>query len=270
MGDTFSEYIGATRLIFGDGAVTPVLIYQVDAINTVEDWVVAHAVDPVTGSEWRHVYSGPGPYTAKVSSCCRTGVEFNNPGRSYEVSTLIDLGLANSSPVSSVPPIVACPQGPCIFPLPAADVDADLLTFRLSAPLETGSAGFSQPGQGTADARSVGSGGVIAWDSTSFPQGLYSTSITLEESRAGVVVGSVMLDFLINTAAFLGVAPEFDVPPTPENAEVIDIPGGTTLTRTIQCSDGDVGELVTIGDLAYRPGPPCRRGTPSGTRLSPC
>lgn len=120
VGDTFLEYIGATKFFFGDGSSTPTLTYQVDAINTVEDWVIAHAIDPTTGGEWRHTYAGSGPYTASIGSCCRTAVELNNPNKPYVVSTIVDLSVSNSSPVSSVTPIVPCPQGPCILPLPAS------------------------------------------------------------------------------------------------------------------------------------------------------
>lgn len=254
VGDTFDEYIGATRLFFGDGGSTPVLIYKVDAINTVEDWVVAHAINPATGGEWRHTFAGSGPYTARIDSCCRTGVEINNPGRSYEVSTVVDLSLANSSPVSAVPPIVPCPVGPCIFPLPGADSDGDILSFRLSTSAEAGDAGFQQPGAGSPTALTIGSTGILTWDSTEDTIGLYSTSVTLNETRGATQIGKVMLDFLINTDEFLGVAPQFDVPPTPENAETIEVIGGTQVALTIQCSDADPGELVTLGHLGLPPG----------------
>jgi hypothetical protein len=252
VGDTFSEIIGATRLFFGDGAQTPTLIYRVDAINTVEDWVIGHAINPTTGSEWRHTFAGTGPYTARIDSCCRTGVELNNPGRSYEVSTIVDLSIANASPVSAIAPIVACPQGACIFQIPAADTDADTLGFRLSTATEAGDTAFQHPGQGSADPLTISSLGLVTWDSTNFNVGLYSNSVTLEESRppAGTH-GKVMLDYLINTAEFLGNAPVIDVPPTPENAENIDVNAvlGETLSVTVQCSDPDAGDIVTLGHL---------------------
>ncbi|MDE0886286.1 MAG: hypothetical protein OSB70_12220 [Myxococcota bacterium] len=254
VGDQFLEHIGLTRLSFGDGPQTPTLTYRVDAINTVEDWVVAHAIDPATGAEWRHTYAGTGPFIAKIASCCRTAVELNNPNRDYEISTIVDLSLANSSPVGSVPPIAPCPIGPCVFPVSAADAESDVLSYRLSKPEEAGNPAFVQPGSGTADALTIGSTGVLAWDSTEFQQGLYSTSITIEESNGGLTFGKIMLDFLINTAEFLGTAPRFDVPPTPENAEIFDIAGGSTITATIQCSDADAGELVTLGHLGLPPG----------------
>jgi hypothetical protein len=258
VGDTFSEYVGATRLYYGDGASTLTLTYRVDAINTVEDWVVAHAINPATGAEWRHTYVGAGPFTAEISSCCRTAVEINNPNRSYKVSTIVDLSVPNSSPVSSVTPIVPCPQGACILPLPAVDVDADALNFRLSTAAEASGFGFTQPGQGTADPLNIGGAGVLAWDSTNFAKGLYSTSVTLEESRGGPL-GKVMLDFLINTDTFLGTAPHFVVPPTPTNAQVFNLTGGTLFGTTIQCADADAGDLVTLGHL----------GLPAGATMNP-
>ncbi len=259
VGDTFLETIGGTSLAFGDGASTSTLLYEVDAINTVEDWVVAHAIDPSTGTHWRHAYLTAGVYTAKIDSCCRTGEEINNPNLGYEVSTVVDLTIPNESPVSGITPIVACPSGPCLFQVPAVDFDLDQLSFRLSAPFEAGDAGFSQPGQDTDSPLSISPAGLVSWDSSEQPIGLYSTSITLTENRGGGEVGKVMLDFLINTDRFLGVAPEFDVPPTPENGEVIDLPGGVEFTTTLQCSDGDAGDNVTIGHL----------GLPVGAKLTP-
>jgi len=198
VGDTFSETIGGTSLIFGDGAQTGRMIYKVDAINIVEDWVFAHAINPATGTDWRHIYSGTGPYLVKIDSCCRTGVEVNNPHGRYEVSTIVDLNFPNKSPVSTVPPIIPCPRddGPCIFVLPAADgvyfpalppqqTIPDTLGFRLSAPIEAGALNFRQPGFGTANPLLVSPTGTVTWDPTNFPVGLYSTSITLEEGRTG-------------------------------------------------------------------------------------
>lgn len=111
---------GATA---GGGTSTGTLTYKIDAMNVVEDWVFAHAVDPVSGNDWKHVYTTPGPFTARIDSCCRTYVEVNNSSRSNEISTIVDLHIANKSPVSTVLPIVPCPRddGPCIFVIPAAD-----------------------------------------------------------------------------------------------------------------------------------------------------
>ena len=275
VGDMFLETIGITSLNFGDGSSTGTLVYKVDAINIVEDWVFAHAIDPSTGNPWRHTYTGTGPYTAKIDSCCRTFVEVNNPSGSYEVSTIVDLNFPNKSPVSTVPPIVPCPrdEGSCIFVLPAADgiyspamppqqTIPDMLNFRLSSAIEAGDAAFRQPGTGTPNFLNVNPTGTVTWDPTTFPIGLYSTSITLEENRTGIIPdphGKVMLDFLINTGEFLGVAPEYDVPPTPENGEVIDVPGGFEFSFTVQCSDADAGDLVTLGHL----------GLPIGATMEP-
>ncbi len=248
VGDVFQENIGATRLYFGDGGSTGTLLFKVDAINTVSDWVIAHAINPATGNEWIHRYPGPGPYTAKIDSCCRTSVEHNNPGRSYEVSTIVDTSPANSSPRSAVTPIVACPRGPCIFQLPLVDIDQDSLSTRLSTAVEAGDFGFVHPGSGTANPLTVSPGGLVTWDSSSFPIGLYSTSITIEEARAGTTHGKVMLDFLIDTDESLGFAPYFNVPPTPASGSAFTV-NGTTLTFTVQCSDPDAGDIVTLDTL---------------------
>ncbi len=258
VGDVFSESIGGTSLLFGDGASTFTLLFKVDAINTVSDWVIAHAINPATGNEWIHRYPGPGPYTAKIDTCCRTSVEHNNPNLSYEVSTIVDISPLNSSPRSAVTPIVACPRGPCIFQLPLVDIDQDTLTTRLSTAVEAGDPGFSHPGAGTANPLTVNSSGLVTWDSTSFPVGLYSTSITIEESRGGSVHGKVMLDFLINTDESLGNAPFFNVPPTPVSGTAFTV-NGTTLSFTVQCSDPDAGDIVTIDTL----------GLPDGATMTP-
>ncbi len=265
VGDTFLEYIGLTRLFFGDGSDTGVLTYKVVAVNIADNWVFARALDPITGADTiKHTYSSAGVYEASIDSCCRTFIEINNPASDYRVSTTVNLTISNRSPVSTIQPIVSCPLGPCSFTIPAADADGDALSFRLSTSSESG-IGTHPPGA------SITPAGLYSADFTGATPGLYSTSVVIEESRGGQVIGHVMVDFLINAQPItVNNPPVFDVPPTPPSGTAYVINVGDTLTIPLQCSDPDAGDTVTIGHLGLPPGavlvPPVPSGNPaSGT-----
>lgn len=267
VGDTFTEFIGATELFFGDGSTTGILTYKVDAIDITNNWVFAHAIDPTTGADTiKHTYASAGVYEAKIDSCCRNLIEINNPGGNYKVSTTVDLTTNNASPVSTIQPIVPCPLGPCSFAIPAADPDNDGLSFRLSTLAESG-IGIHPPGA-SIDPNT----GMYSADFTGATPGLYSTSVYIEESRGGQVIGHVMVDFLINASAVsvTNNPPVFDVPPTPPSGTNYVINVGDALNISLQCSDPDAGDTVTIGHLGLPAGatlvPPVPNGNPaSGT-----
>jgi len=238
------------------------LSYRVDSIDADDDWLFAHAIDPLHPTEdIVHTYSSTGPFTAEINSCCRTSDEINNPDGGYRVSTEVDLSITNSSPVSTLEPIVNCAAGGlCTFVVPAVDAQADSIDFRLSTSSEAdGFGSFAQPGEGTSNPLGISPEGLVSWDTTGFTLGLYSTSVRIEESRFGNIIGFGMVDFLIDLIQIVGDPPVFDVPPSPESGTVFNINPGDTVTFTIQCSDPNKEDTVTISHL----------GLPNGATLTP-
>lgn len=269
IGDTFAENIGGSSLCFGDGNCTGTLVFEVTAYDIPQNWILG----TVTTT---HTYAAPGSYTAGIEDCCRISgcqapnAHMNNPDGNYSVSTLVDVGSGNSSPVSSLPPIVVCPTNrTCTFPVPVSDNENDPITFRLSSSAEAGGAGgFTQPGSPncpnplTIDAVS----GIATWDSTGCTLGdstctftdpitLYSAQITIEDPTS-----SVALDFLIqlDDCAPSNNDPVFDGA-TPTCGSTIPVGPGNTVSFDVNVSDADVGDTITLN----------QSGVPASATLSP-
>jgi len=266
VGDVFIENRGVplpgTELFFGDGTFfgnslnTGALLYRVDTINTVDDYLVAHAIDRLAVDEKiRHTYPSPGPFTAEINDRSRNFVEQNNANRAYRISTTVDLSPPNDSPIVTFTPVVVCPLGPCTFAILVSEPNGDTLDFRLSSASEASDPSidpvpFTQPGQaGNANdcdfPLAVSSTGTVTWDTTGCDVGLYSTSITIEEKSGGVPFGKVMIDFLIDIDA-----PTLSVTPPPSNGVTYNMIIGVTLELLVQCLDPNAGDTVTIGSSA--------------------
>lgn len=270
-GDVFYEYGGGTQLSTGDvgviGSPLGPLLYVVTSIDPINEWLFASALDPASlpaiDTAIDYTYGAPGDYTAAIGSCCRisalSGVNahINNPDGGYRVETLVNVGTGNSSPVSTLPPIILCPQsGLCSFTVPGSDPNGDPLNFRLSTSAEASgsSFGFTQPGPpfATNDA-SISSTGLYTWDTTGAtlaPPGtntLYSTQVTIEDlNGAGNVKSKVAVDFLIQLVPVVGVPPVFDSPPTPACGSTLTVNAGNMLNFTVLASDSDPGQTVTL------------------------
>jgi hypothetical protein len=98
-----------------------------------------------------HTYSGNGPFTATMGSCCRlqpSAGHVNNSELFYSVHTLVDFVHASSSPRVSVAPIVFCPtSGVCSFAFAGTGADpGNHLRWRFATPSEAGDPAFVQPG----------------------------------------------------------------------------------------------------------------------------
>lgn len=209
LGDVITEHVGGTGLNFGDGASTGTLQFKVTAFSATDNLINAVALDPATLQEGvLHTYAAStdngDPWLAEVDSCCRTSVEQNNPGGNYTVQTLVETESGNSSPVSSLVPIVGCPvNAPCSFLVPANDSSTNaVLSWRLATPAEAGF-GFSQPGSGSPSPLGIDPNtGQVTWDTSllSVVVGqLYSTQVIIEERDADTndLITRVAVDFLI-------------------------------------------------------------------------
>jgi cysteine-rich repeat protein len=276
-GDVIREDIGDTQLIFGDssspaGSPGGPLYYLVTSIDPTNNWLFGEALDaaslPAIDTTIRHTYAAAGTYTARIDSCCRISpsvppnAHINNPDLDYKVETIVRAGAgSNSSPVSTMPPIVICPQNAlCTFVVPASDPDGDPITFRLSTPLEADTNTFRQPGPPAApNAASIDpTTGIYSWDTTGATLGpvalntLYSTQVTIEERDGlGNVKGKVAVDF------FIQLVPQVNTPPTfsqPACGTTMTTQAGVPFSVNVQASDADAGDTVTLNVAGLPPG----------------
>lgn len=282
-GDVIREDIGDTRLFPGDLS-TPKgspggngLYYLVTSVDPVSNWVFGLALDaaslPAIDTSITHTYAAPGNYTARVDSCCRISpavapnAHINNPDLDYRVETVVAVGMANSSPLTSLPPIVICPQNAvCSFLVPATDPDpGDTLTFRLSTAPEADTGAFTQPGPPDApNSASIDPlTGVYTWNTSGATLGpvalntLYSTQVTIEErDGSNVLKGKVAVDFFIQLVPDVNDPPDFSSPVC--NTTTV-APSGAALTFSVAASDPDAGDVVTLNVA----------GLPAGATMTP-
>ncbi len=295
--DVFLELIGSTRFDFGDGSTTVgspgnrPLMYKVTSADPTNNWLFGEALDPFSlpavDTTIQHTYSSAGTRTAKIdasariSPCTAPNAHMNNPDGNYRVQAVVDVGTGNSSPVSSLPPIVLCPQnGICTFSIPASDNEGNALNFRLATSAESGLT--TQPGSPQCpNALTVSPTGVVTWNTTGCrlagnplpqpPNGgcnnsalntLYSTQIVIEEVGRGT---RVALDFfiqLVNPCLLPNAMPNFMQPPTPCGATLSGGPG-TPLSFPVQASDPDVGNTVTLNGVGFPTGATMTPGLPT-------
>ena len=284
VGDVIVESLGGTVFDPGQGSTisSPLgaLLYVVTAVDPVNDWLFGTALDPTSlpavDTTIAKTYTSPGTRTAFIQDCCRVSNEsggnqhINNPDGNYRIETRVTAGGTNRPPVSTMPPIVLCPRnGICTFQVPGSDPDGDTLNFRFSTASEASgsSGGFDQPGPPDApNASSVSSSGVFTWNTTGASLGgpgvtYYSAQITIEDltGPGGTVKTRVAVDFLIQLVEQAGTPPVFDHPPTPQCGSTINVNPGDPVSFTVQASDVDFGQNVTLNAV----------GVPSGATFTP-
>lgn len=282
VGDVIVESLGGTQFNPGSGSLisSPLgaLLYVVTAVDPVNDWLYATALDPgslpAIDTTIAKTYSDTTPRIAFIQDCCRVsndpgGIQhINNPDGNYRIETRVTPGSGNRPPVSTMPPVVLCPRNAlCSFQVPATDPDGDPITYRLSTSTEASgsSTGFIQPGPPQApNAAAISSSGLYTWNSTGATVGTgttyYSTQVTIEDrDGSNNVKSKIAVDFLIQLVNQAGVAPVFDHPPTPQCGSTITVNPGATVSFTAQASDVDFGQTVTLNAV----------GMPSGATLTP-
>ena len=175
---------------FGDGRSQSVRV-TVTSMDVPNDYFVG-------STTIRHTYSSAGNYTASIDGCCRLSTLENNSDDWYYTESTVNVGAvpANSSPVSSLPPIVTIADDQiATFQIPGIDPDGDTLTYRLAQGSEgIGSffGSFVEPAGLT-----ISSTGLITWDirnsvRNTDPGDLWNTYVVLEDGQS-----KTPLDFLI-------------------------------------------------------------------------
>jgi hypothetical protein len=250
------------RLCFGDSQCTGNLYLTVTAVDPVNNWMSGVMGVSPGQTTIPHTYAAAGSYLAFSEQCCRIGVSFpnahiNNPDEMFRVEARVPVGGADSSPVSALPPIVFCQYNAvCAFQVPGTDPNGDQLFFRLATAAEAGGT-FNQP-----PGAMVSSTGLYTWNTTGVTLGpagyntLYSTQVVIEERNlAGMVIGKVAVDFLIQLVTGpVGTPPRFDHPPTPPCGTTFTVNAGANLSFTVQASDADTGDVVTLNVAGLPPG----------------
>jgi PKD repeat protein len=197
-----------------------------------------------------HTYAGDGPYTAAISSCCRI-TNLSNPNEDYIIRTPVRFNVANSSPVSGLPPIVNAPVNTpnFTFQVPAVDAEGDQLTFRLAAQSESG---IRNPISGL----TVSSTGLVSWNTVGKAVGqLYTTQIIIEERRGGQLIGSSAVDFILRIVDTLGHPPVCVLP----SQTSYTVNAGELVQFTIGTADQDANNTLTLNT----------GGVPAGASLTP-
>ena len=237
------------------------LFYLVTSIDVADNWIFAVALNPGTNDpNIIHTYGGAGTtFDATSFRCCRIS-GLRNPTAGYGVQTRVTLGTGNRSPVSNIVPIVTVGSGGVqSWFVPAADADADPLSWRLSTILEATGPGFgggTQPPGLTIDASS----GQVSWNTTGLPLGQYWTQKTIEELNPdGTIKGSVAIDYLINVVVIPPDNKTPDFPPPPPNTPPTcgaTVPAfvGNTVSFTVSASDADAGNTVSLIVTGLPPG----------------
>lgn len=282
VGDIITETIGGTTLFFGDGTNTGTLRYKVLSIDIANNWLVAVALEPGSNTKTTidHTYSGPtapggGPWLAEINSAARTGIEINNPNGWYRVLTYVELNSGNSSPSSSLPPIVVLPQSATAsFFVPGADPDPNTnLVWRLATGSEAANGSFNQPAGLTVNPAT----GLVTWNTLgAVLGGLYSCQIVIEDRDAttNALKTQVAVDFLIeiSTCDPANTAPVFSAA-NPACGSTIPATVGQAVQFNVDVSDADVGDNVSLnsagipGGAIVNPGLPTS-GNPASTQFS--
>ena len=226
-------------LYFGDGGSTNVNLV-VTSVDVAADNFYGEAV--IT-----HAYPASSNYTAYFSSCCRLSNLANNHDASWYVSSLVNAGTGNSSPVSTMPPVVnlATGQVAATFQLATNDPDGDALTYSLATQSDLGGNAFTNaPGLGVNPTT-----GAVTFNTVSATVGtLYDAVIKVSDGKT-----SILVDFLIQVTR-VSAPPVFDYSLTPTNGYVYQVGPGTPVSFTVRATDSDAGDLVTLQGIGLPPG----------------
>jgi hypothetical protein len=245
-GDIITEGQGDTKLAFGDNTITPTLRFIVTDFSVAENWLFVEALEPGTNSPGiPHVYAGNGPYTAQLAlsvfqpGCCRLSSSSlaNRPDGTYPVQTTVFPRSGNSSPSSSLVPIVIVPRSATgTFLVPAADPDGDRVRWRMSTDAEAGGPSHP-PGIGINPAT-----GQVTWNNLGLTDTrFWTTQVVIEDlDAAGAVKTKTPVDFLLKIVPLTGNPPTCSVSP----AGLVTVPAGTPVTFTVTGTDTPGEQLI--------------------------
>ncbi len=228
IGQTFSPDL---TFFHGDGTSRSIQL-TVTSRSPSEDWSYAEGT-------FTRTYANPnGNYLAYFESCCRIGSLINNSNSFYRVETQINLGAGNTSPVSTLPPIINLPVGVsnASFVIPASDPDGDVLTFSPTPSAQMGS-GSSNPAGFSVNTNS----GIASFNTVGRSVGqLYNASVTINDNNGA----RIAVDFLMRIV--IASNPPVFVAPTPASGTTFTIDVGEELLFNVKAQDPDPADIVTL------------------------
>ena len=197
----------------------------------------------------QHTYGTNGNFTAVYSGGNKISNLQNNANGSWYVSSVVNVGAGNSSPVSTVPAVVNMPIGlaNARFIVPAADPDGRALSFRLA----TGNDWYGVQPSGLSINSATGE---ITFNTVGKSAGLlYNAGIIISNGRTEVLV-----DFIIQTVQQSN-PPQFDYAVTPANQRVFNVSPGQLVSFNVKATCVDAGSTVRLSAV----------GMPAGAAVSP-
>jgi len=226
--------------------------------STVSEMGVYNSGTWTTGIEHTYPDNGTNEYVVYWTGGDRAGVE-NSNGSPWRNETKINIGGSydgNSSPVSSVPPVVQVQDNTQFnYQLSASDVDSDSLNYRWGTKAEffNGSGVFTEP-----TGMTLSSSGLVSWDvrDTVLCSGctqndandegdLWVAVVMLEDKHDnGSVKSYIPIDFFFKTASASNYPPTMlGIPTTTQTVSI-----GNTKTFTFTATD-DSGDAPTFSVL---------------------
>lgn len=228
VGKTFTPDL---TFFHGDGTSRNIQL-TVTSVSLADNWSYAEGTFTKT-------YANPlGVYTAFFQSCCRISTLVNNRDAQYRVETVVNLGQGNTSPVSTMPPIINLPVGNpnASFIVPASDPDGDVLSFFPTPSAQMGS-NSSNPSRFSINETT----GIATFDTNGTIIGqLYNVSVTINDNNGS----RIAVDFLVRIVQASN--PPIFVSPTPPNANVFTISVGEELSFDVKAEDPDPADFVTL------------------------
>lgn len=191
-----------------------------------------------------HTYSGPGPWTVGLGSCCRSSNLANSRDSGYIIRATIHTGQQGGT-VTTLSPSTQLFQGPNTLTIPTADPDSGPISCRLATGAESGILGYPA-------GLTVSPSCVLSFDATGIPHGsLYAVQVIAEQGGL-----KSPLDFLLEVNAGLvnNARPSCTLNGAPSNTVAVGRPFSITMTG----SDPD-GDALTINHA----------GLPAGAILTP-
>lgn len=236
---TVGSTLTTDLLYFGDGTSANITL----AITSVDA-----AADNFYGEATiTHTYPQAINYTAFFSSCCRLSNLANNANQNWYVSTQVNAGSGNSSPVSTMPPVVnlAIGQNAAAFQLAANDPNGQPLQYSLATSADLGGNTFTNATGLVVHPTT----GAVTFNTAGAPLGrLYNAVIKVSDGQT-----SILVDFLINITR-VSVPPVFDYSLTPSNGHVYQLAPGQPLTFGVRATDSDAGDAVRLQGIGLPPG----------------
>ena len=199
-----------------------------------------------------HTYATAGTYEVSNSNCCRISTLRNNADEDWYISTQVAAGSTNSSPVSSLSPIVVLPTGQATasYQIPASDPENNPLVFTAATSADLGGISFTN-----APGLVVSPTGLVSFSTVGRATGqLFNAVVKVSDGTT-----SIILDHIIQIGGVASNnAPVFTAP-TPANASVIIANPGVPVTFTVRATDADAGDVVTLNSV----------GSPVGATTTP-